>query len=117
MTMMTSQEILSVYEAMVELTGQMLTASQDGDWARLDALEQRHSALVRRLNLRAAAPPLTGQSRVKKVEFIGKMLADDRKIRALSMPWMAQLSALMQGRGAERELAGAAIACAGRVRA
>ncbi len=114
--MMTSQETLSVYEAMAELTGQMLAASRDGDWNQLDVLEQRHSAHVRRLNLRAAALPLTGESRVKKVEFIGKMLADDRKIRDLTMPWMAQLSALMHGGGAERELAGAANACAGRVR-
>jgi hypothetical protein len=60
---------------MVELTGQVLAASQDGDWDQLDALEDCHSALVRRLNLHAA-PPLAGASRLKKVAIIGKMLAD-----------------------------------------
>jgi flagellar protein FliT len=112
--MMTSQETLSVYEAMVELTGQMLAATQGGDWDQLDALEESHGALVRRLNLQAA-PPLTGASRLKKVEIIGKMLADDRKIRELTMPWMAQLSSLMHRGGAQRELASATNPCANRV--
>ena len=115
--MMTSQEILSVYVAMVELTGHMLAASQDRDWDRLNALEQRHSAHVRRLNLSETAPPLTGETRIKKIEFIGKMLADDRKIRDLTMPWMAQLSALMHGAGADRGLPTAANPCANRVTA
>ena len=33
--------------------------------------------------------------------------ADDRKIRDLTMPWMAQLSAMMSNAGTERRLANA----------
>jgi len=35
------------------------------------------------------------------------MLEDDRKIRDLTMPWMAQLSKLINNTGTERRLANA----------
>jgi flagellar protein FliT len=105
--MLTSQEILALYEAMAALTGQMLAASQCGDWDQLIALEQRCAAHVECLKLGEPALALTGASRVRKVECIGRMLADDRKIRDLTMPWMARLSALMQSAGTERRLADA----------
>ncbi len=54
---------------------------------------------------RAKPPvPLTGESRVRKVQIIKKILADDREIRNLTEPWMAQLSRLINSTGTERKL-------------
>ena len=103
--MMTSQEVVLVYETMVGITDQMVQAASSGDWDRLVVLEQQCSAHVARL--KESEPPLAlvGASRDRKVEAIRKMLDDDRKIRDLTMPWMAQLSALINNAGAERRLA------------
>ncbi|MES2153169.1 MAG: flagellar protein FliT [Pseudomonadota bacterium] len=103
--MMTSQEVVSVYETMVALTEQMVQAASNSDWDRLVLLEQQCAAHVR--TLKESEPPqaLVGASRTRKVEAIRKMLDDDRKIRDLTLPWMARLSALINNTGAERRLA------------
>ena len=103
--MMTSQEIVSVYEAMVALTEQMVAAAGSGEWERLTQLEQQCAAHVSRLKQQEAPLALEGASRERKVEAIRKMLDDDRKIRDLTMPWMRHLSALINNTGAERRLA------------
>jgi flagellar protein FliT len=103
--MMTGQEVLSTYEEMVELTGQMLAAASAGDWDHLVELEAHCHAHVQRL--KQAEPPeaLNASGRQKKVEIIKRILEDDRKIRDLTTPWMAQLAALINNTGAQRRLA------------
>jgi flagellar protein FliT len=103
--MMSSQEIISVYEAMVALTEQMVQAAAASDWDALVLLEQQCAAHVQ--SLQQAEPPvaLDGANRERKVEAIRKMLDDDRKIRDLTLPWMARLSALISSTGTERRLA------------
>jgi flagellar protein FliT len=103
--MKTSQQILSVYEEMVELTGQMVTAAGNGDWDELAELEGQCAARVQVLKADGPLEPLSGPSRVKKVQIIRQMLDDDRKIRDLTMPWMAQLSSMINSSGTERRLA------------
>ena len=105
--MMSNENVLTVYEAMVELTGQMVQAASDGDWDNLVVLEQRCSAHLQSLQQGEAATVLNEPGRQKKAEIIKKILADDRKIRDLTMPWMAQLSALINSTGTERRLASA----------
>ncbi len=102
--MMTSHEVLRVYEDMVGLTDQMLAAARDGDWDRLVLLEQRCAAHVQTLKHGEPPQALQGESRQKKVALIRKMLDDDRQIRDLTTPWMAQLAALINHTGAERRL-------------
>ncbi len=102
--MMTSQEVLSVYESMVELTGQMVDAASSSDWDRLVVLETRCASQVETLRQKEASIQLSGDSRLRKVQCIKKLLDDDRKIRDLTMPWMAQLSALISNTGTQRRL-------------
>jgi flagellar protein FliT len=101
---MNSQEIVSLYEAMVGISDQMVQAANDSDWDRLVLLEQQCAVFVGRL--RDSEPqPLAGRERVQKVEAIRKMLDADRKIRDLADPWMVQLTALISNTGTERRLA------------
>ena len=102
--MMTSQEVVSVYEAMVVLTEQMVQAASAGDWDRLVLLEQQCGAHVRTLKESEPQAALVGASRTRKVEAIRKLLDDDRKIRDLTMPWMAHLSAMIGSTRLENRL-------------
>jgi len=105
--MMTGQEVLSEYAAVADLTGQMLAAAEAGNWDQLVLLEQRCTAHVDTLKREEAAVTLNPQGRQAKVDCIKRILADDRRIRDLTMPWMAHLSALINNSGTQRRLANA----------
>ena len=89
---MTSEDILTVYESVADLTGQMLAAAGSNDWDRLVELEQQCSSKV---------------SVLRASELIKKVLADDRRIRDLTTPWMAHLSKLIKSNGTQRRVANA----------
>jgi flagellar protein FliT len=93
--MMTSNEVLSVYEAMLALTGQLVVAASNNDWEQFMVLEQCCAAHLQTLKNGEAALPMTGDSRQKKIALVKKLLSDDRKIRDLTMPWMGRLAALI----------------------
>jgi len=103
--MMTGQDIVSVYEAMVGITDQMLAAATANDWDRVVQLEQQCNACVRQLKAGGDSPQLAAPERVRKANAIRRMLASDRQIRDLTQPWMAKLSALMNNNATERRLA------------
>jgi flagellar protein FliT len=103
--MMTGQEVVSVYEAMVGITDRMLAAANAGDWDGLVQLEHQCAACVRQLKESGDGQPLAGQERVRKVDAIRRMMASDRQIRDLAQPWMANLSAMMNNNQTERRIA------------
>lgn len=101
---MNSQEIISLYETVAIITGQMLVAARCGDWEQLTALESRCATQVAKLKTCEAPAPLSGGVRDRKVKIIQKILSDDREIRNIVEPWMAQLSAMISSTGTERKL-------------
>ncbi len=105
--MMTSQQVLSVYAAMAALTEQMVAAATGSDWDLLVQLEQRVAAHAKLLRERESPQPMQGAEREQKIELIRQMLNADRQIRDLTMPWMAQLSKLINSTGTERRIVNA----------
>jgi flagellar protein FliT len=102
---MNNQEILSLYETVADITDQMLAAARSGDWDQLAVLESRCSSQVAVLrNNEQPRQPLSPGLREKKARILKKILEDDRQIRDITEPWMAQLSALMKNAGTERKL-------------
>ncbi|MBI3229216.1 MAG: flagellar protein FliT [Burkholderiales bacterium] len=104
---MNSQEIIALYEDVSKLTAQMLAAARAGDWDTLVQLEGHCASHVQSLREGEPPEPLTGGLRERKVQIIHQILADDREIRNLTEPWMAQLAALMNNAGTERKLSSA----------
>ena len=102
--MMTIPDVLSVYAAMADLTEQMVQAAKRSDWDALVLLEQRCAAHVQTLRAQEPAQPMSGAERERKIELIRQMLNADRQIRDLTMPWMAQLSKLINATGTERRV-------------
>jgi len=104
---MTNLEVLNAYSAMAALTRQMVAAATVADWDGLEALEQQVAGHVAVLRSSEAAVQLALPERQQKLGLIKQMLDDDRRIRDLTMPWMAQLSKLISNTGTERRLAAA----------
>ena len=105
--MMTSQEILSVYAAMAALTEQLVQAATRSDWDMLVLLEERVAVHVQSLREQEAPAPMRGAERERRIELIRQMLNADRQIRDLTMPWMEQLSKLINSTGTERRVVSA----------
>ncbi|WP_229474557.1 flagellar protein FliT [Pseudoduganella lurida] len=104
---MTKDDVLGVYAAMSDLTRAMVTAANESDWEGLESLEQRVSAHVAVLKANEAMVRLEGEERQRKATLIKQMLDDDRKVRDLIAPWMAQLARLINSTGTERRLVNA----------
>lgn len=101
---MNSQELISIYETVAVISDQMLAAARTGDWEQLVALESRCASQVEILKKEGPPAPMSGVVRDQKVRIIRKILADDREIRNITEPWMAQLSVLLNSAGTERKL-------------
>jgi flagellar protein FliT len=101
---MNSEEIISLYETVAQLSEQMLAAARSADWERLVTLESDCANHVQMLQCGEPVAALSGTIREKKVRIIRKILADDREIRNITEPWMAELSSLMNSAGTERKL-------------
>jgi flagellar protein FliT len=87
---MTSNEMLTTYESLSELTGTMLNAARDGEWDHLAALEQRCRSYVGSL-MQAVPVPLNENEQRAKVAIIRTILQNDAKIRALTEPRLHEL--------------------------
>jgi flagellar protein FliT len=90
---MTSNEVLSMYENIAGLTGRMALAAQAGDWNGLAQLETRcvieSAATVR------GVPALEGAQRMRKVDLLKQIMANDRAVRTVTDSWMGQLERAM----------------------
>ena len=90
---MTSNEVLSMYENIASLTSKMAAAAKAGDLAGLDRMEDEcalHAAATD-----TGVPTLNGAARMRKIDLLKQIMANDRAIRETTEPWMAQLSHVM----------------------
>lgn len=101
---MNSQQIITTYETILAITGQMLDAARNDDWERLVALEKDRKKLVEELIAENYGLPLSSRFQQRKAEIIRKVLADDAEIRNITEPWMAQLQNFLGSAGRERKL-------------
>ena len=90
---MTSNEVLSMYENLAGLTAKMSLAAQVGDWNTLTGLEKQCASQAS-----AAAtgvPALSGAARMRKIDLLRQIMANDRAIRDVTEPWMNPLENAM----------------------
>lgn len=102
--MLDSHDVITIYESVAEISDQMLAAARNAEWERLAELEAQCSSHIDSLREGEAPIRLTGEVRERKVKIIQKILADDREIRNITEPWMANLSKLINSNQTERKL-------------
>lgn len=90
---MTSNEVLSMYENIAGLTDKMVGAAQAGDWEALALLETRCAIEAARTS--SGVPALEGAQRLRKVDLLKQIMANDRVMRDVTEPWMGQLERAM----------------------
>lgn len=91
---MTSAELISMYERIAKLTSEMVIAARTRNWDALSQLEDECADQHRMLE-ESPAPALSGEPRLRKVALLKQILANDRAIREITEPWMAQMENVM----------------------
>ena len=86
---MTSNEVLSMYENIAGLSNQMAAAARLGDWDGLSKLEGQCASAARATA--TGVPALNGAPRLRKIDLLKQILANDRDIRDITDPWMNQV--------------------------
>jgi len=89
---MTSNEVLSMYENIAGLTSKMAVAANAGDWNGLAKLEMQCATQASATG--TGVPALSGAPRMRKIDLLKQIMANDRAIREVTEPW--QLSDVMQ---------------------
>jgi flagellar protein FliT len=91
---MTSNDVLAMYENIAGLTGRMAVAAKASDWNGLDQLENQCAAAASATL--SGVPALDGAKRLRKIDLLKQIMANDRAIRDATEPWMGQLDRVMQ---------------------
>jgi flagellar protein FliT len=86
---MIATEVLSMYENIAGLSNQMAAAARMGDWDGLSKLEARCATEARAVT--TGVPALSGAPRMRKIDLLKQILANDREIRDIADPWMNQV--------------------------
>jgi len=102
---MNSQELISIYENVATITEQMVHAAEEHNWQLLATLEASCTAQVQVIKDNPEPVELAQEDYTKKVGVIKRILADDRKIRDITQPRMAQLGELMRRTSTQSKLA------------
>ena len=87
---MTSNDMLTTYTRLSDLTDTMLNAAQQGEWDHLAELEQNCRGHVGHL-MQATQIPLNENEQRTKIAIIRAILQNDAKIRALAEPRLHEL--------------------------
>jgi flagellar protein FliT len=82
-----------MYENLAGLTSKMSVAAQAGDWTTLTSLEKQCAAQA--TAVAAGVPALSGTPRLRKIDLLKQIMANDRAIRDVTEPWMGQLENAM----------------------
>ena len=90
---MTSNEVLAMYENIAGLTNRMAAAAQAGDFDGLEQMERQCAAAS--FATVTGVPALDGAPRMRKIDLLKQIMANDRAIREVTEPWMGQLERVM----------------------
>lgn len=82
---MTSNEVLSMYENIAGITGKMASAAQQGDFEALARLEAQ--CAIQAAATATGVPALAGAPRMRKIDLLKQIMANDRAIRDVTEPW------------------------------
>src|SRR5665647_769592 len=96
--------VIENYEFLSSITAQMRVAATHGLWDQLVELEEQCSRHIEVMKTQDVCIPPNESTRLRKLELIRKILADDAEIRNHTEPWMAQLQRIMHSAGQERRL-------------
>lgn len=102
---MNDQQMIETYEAVAELSRQMLLATQQREWERFGEHETRQATLIDLLKAEDTTPSNDPDTMARKKALIEEILACNAKVQDLVVPWRATIASLLDSVGAARRIA------------
>lgn len=102
---MESEDLLSLYASLGEITHRMLEAARGGDWELLCSLGPMHADRFEALRAGDISPVLSKKDEERKLEMIMKIMADISESGLLIEPRRQQVGELLRSAGVEQKLA------------
>lgn len=90
---MTSNEVLAMYENLAGITANMAAAARAGDMQSLARLETNVAAETSAIT--TGVPALSGAARLRKIDLLKQIMANDRAVRDVTEPWQGQLAGIL----------------------
>jgi flagellar protein FliT len=90
---MTSNEVLAMYENIAALSGRMAVAARDGEFDVLARLETQ--CAMQASATKSGVPALEGAQRLRKIDLLKQIMANDRAVRDVTEPWHGQIERAM----------------------
>lgn len=101
---MSTQQTLSLYAAVADITDQMLSAAKQHDWEKLAVLEAECAACIKRADEDRCNEPLREPEQKIKFSHLKRILDSDREIRNIIDPWMVRLSDILTNNAAHQQM-------------
>ncbi len=101
---MNNLQVITNYERLSALTGQMRIAAEHGEWDKLVSMEQQCRQQVATMKPIDSTAMLDESARQRKIQLIKKILEDDAEIRNHTETWMGQMQRIMQSNRQEQRL-------------
>jgi flagellar protein FliT len=96
--------IIESYEAVLNLTQQMLDAARSSRWEDLVATENERSRVIDHLRKTDVGIVLEPRLRESKRELISAIMQHDAEIRILTQDWMRELRVVITSLSAQQKL-------------
>ena len=100
---MQPSQILTHYENLVSISTGMLDFARAGDRQGLIEAQKRCAAVIDELR-QAPEPELNLEQQRRKLQLIQAVLYNDREIRGITEPWLAELGNLIRGCAMQRKV-------------
>ena len=94
---MPNSDMLSLYEAVTEISQQMLQAARQKDWDGHGKLEILCQGYIHQIPVHGEQAPLTPEALERKIACLKTILSNDKEIMDLMQPWMLRLTDIMNG--------------------
>lgn len=103
--MMTDEQVLASYEDMMQLSQQMLVATQQGQWDEMAAQQEVLSGLLARLSVGEGGELRPAGVVAAKKRLIEDILAVQKTTLELSLPLRASVAAMLDSAGSAKKVA------------
>lgn len=82
---MTANDVLAMYENIAGLTAKMAVAAQAGEMEAVARLEMQ--CALEAAACKTGVPALAGAPRMRKIDLLKQIMANDRAVREVTEPW------------------------------
>ena len=96
--MISSNNLLTFYEAIEQASAEMLEAARSGNWDQVVKLEGACVLLISQLKNAARGKPLEPDEAKLKSKIMQRILVNDAEIRHLAEPWLEDLDNMLAGK-------------------